>query len=129
MPTALIRFVGESVGRRDPAAARGLLRWGWRVEIVAALLAGAALTAVASRGYEPQLAWLFAAAAAALGVLATVPAAFLNGLQHWRETSLTRLVVNGVGVGATVAVLALGWGISGMLGVEARGSGGDLGRS
>ena len=119
VPTAVIRFVGESVGRRDPAAARGLLRWAWRVEIVAALLAGAALTAVALAGHEPQLAWLFAAAAASLAILGSVPAAFLNGLQRWRETSLTRLVVNGVGVGATVAVLALGWGISGMLGVEA----------
>ena len=79
VPTAVIRFVGESVGRRDPAAARGLLRWGWRVEIVAALLAGAALTAVALAGHEPQLAWLFAAAAAALGILGSVPAAFLTG--------------------------------------------------
>jgi O-antigen/teichoic acid export membrane protein len=119
VPTAVIRYVGDAVGRGDPATARGLLHWAWRIEIAAALLAGAALAAVGLAGAQPRLAWVLAAVAAAAGVLIRVPMSFLNGLQRWREVSIVGLVTNGVGVVATVLVLAFGGRITGMFAVEA----------
>jgi O-antigen/teichoic acid export membrane protein len=119
MPIALMRFVGETVGRGEPGTARGLFRWAWRIELGASLLGAAILAGAAVAGAEPQAAWVFAAVVVAAGILQTVPAAVLAGLQLWREATIAGLVSGGIGTAASIAVLLLGGGITGMFAVEA----------
>jgi O-antigen/teichoic acid export membrane protein len=119
LPAALTRYVAHSVGRGDEAAARGLLSWAWRVEIVAAALGAALMVGVALAGAEPREAWILAAVAMAASTLGRVPTSFLNGLQRWRDPTLVGLAAATVATPATVAVLALGGGITGMFAVEA----------
>jgi O-antigen/teichoic acid export membrane protein len=119
LPTAMIRYVGDALGRRDFAAARGLAGWAWRLELLPALLVGAGLAAIGAAGAEPRLAWVLAGIAAAAGVLARVPMSFLNGLQRWREVSIIGLAVTGLGAAVTVVVLLLGGKITAMFAVDA----------
>jgi O-antigen/teichoic acid export membrane protein len=119
LPAALTRFVAHSVGKRDPAAARGLMSWSWRIEVVAAALGAVGMVAVAFAGAEPQAAWILAAVAMAASTLGRVPTSFLNGLQRWRDPTLVGLATATVATPATIVVLALGGGITGMFAVEA----------
>jgi O-antigen/teichoic acid export membrane protein len=57
-----------------------------------------------------------------MGVLQSVPTAFLLGAQRWREASIAGLAVGTLGTPATVGVLAAGGGITGMFAVEAAAS-------
>ena len=122
LPVGLMRAVGETVGRGDQRSVRPLVAWAWRIELAAALAGGAILAGAALAGAEPEGAWLFAAVAAALGILHTVPSALLIGLQRWRQASVAGLVTGGVGSAATIVVLALDGGITGMFAVEAASS-------
>jgi O-antigen/teichoic acid export membrane protein len=119
LPTTLTRYIGDAVGRGDRGTLAGLLRWSWRVEAVAAVLGSVALVCVALAGATPRAAWLFAAVSVAAQVLVRVPNSFLNGLHRWREPSIIALAVGFVAMCATIVVLALGGGISGMFAVEA----------
>jgi O-antigen/teichoic acid export membrane protein len=116
---ALMRYVGETVGRGRPEAARGLLLWAWKIEGALAVVAAAVFLAIALAGATPQGAWALAGAVCALGVMHTVPTAVLVGLQRFREASIAGLVTGALGIGATAAVLAAGGGITGMFAVEA----------
>jgi O-antigen/teichoic acid export membrane protein len=118
IPQAMVRYIGDAMGRGDVAAVRGLTAWGWRIEIVAGLAGGAILVAVGLAGAEPQAAWILAGAATVGGTIASVPRAFLNGLQLWRAPSLIGMWTGAVGAVVTVAVLAAGGGIAGMFAVE-----------
>jgi O-antigen/teichoic acid export membrane protein len=119
LPIALMRYVGETVGRGEPGTARGLFAWAWRIELAAAVVGAGILAGAAAAGAEPQAAWLFAAVVAAAGILQTVPAAVLAGLQLWRQATIAGLVSGGIGTTASIVVLLLGGGITGMFAVEA----------
>jgi O-antigen/teichoic acid export membrane protein len=121
LPTSLIRFVGDALGRREPQTARGLFRWARLTMITPTLAAAVILGGVGLGGAEPRLAWLSAGVAAAAGIFSRVPISFLNGLQRWRETSVVVLIGGGAATALSVTVLALGGGITGMFAVEAAG--------
>ena len=57
-PSSVARFVGELLGARRGGQALGLYVWTWRIETVAAVVAGAGLAAVGLLGSEPRLAWV-----------------------------------------------------------------------
>jgi O-antigen/teichoic acid export membrane protein len=119
LPIGLMRFIGETLGRDDPAVVRGLVRWAWGVELVAAALGTGILVIVALLGAEPTGAWALAGVACALGILHTVPSALLIGAQLWRSATIAGLVSGVVATVATIVVLAAGGGITGMFAVEA----------
>jgi O-antigen/teichoic acid export membrane protein len=116
---ALMRSIGATLGRGDPAAVRGLVRWAWRVELAGAALGGGILVAVAAAGAEPEAAWVLAAVGCSLGVMHSIPTALLIGAQRWREASIVGLVTGTLTVPAMIAVLAADGGITGMFAVEA----------
>jgi O-antigen/teichoic acid export membrane protein len=118
----LIRYIGEAIGRERPGDVERLIRWGWLVELVAAVGGSSVLVAAAAAGAGPRAAWLFAAVGCFVGVLHAVPSAILGGLQLWRAATIVGVVSGLVTALATVVVLAAGGGISGMFAVEAAGS-------
>lgn len=119
LPLALMRSFGERIGAGNPVAVRSLLVWAWAIEAASALLGGGLLFAAGLAGADPEGAWLLAGVAATLGVLHTVPSALLLGAQRWRAAIVAGLTTGALGTAATVAVLAAGWGITGMFAVEA----------
>ncbi len=119
LPQSLMRASAEAIGRGSPGSVPGLARWGWRVTGVGATFGTIAILVIAALGATPRAAWLFAAAAVAVGILHKVPGSILAGTQHWRLNSLGILVSGALGTVATIVVLALGGGISGMLAVAA----------
>ena len=116
---ALMRYIGETLGRRRPEAVRGLVRWSWIVLGFGAFAGGAILIAAGLSGADPRSAWLLAGVAGTLGILHTVPSAVLIGAQRWREASVVGLVTGSAATAAIIVVLALGGGITGMFAVEA----------
>jgi O-antigen/teichoic acid export membrane protein len=118
MPVAVMRHVGEAAGAKRWAAVRALLRWALRLEAVAALLGTGVLVAVGATRQTFGAAWILAGLACGLLVLQTVPSAVLIGLQRWRHASVVGVVTGLVGATATVVVLALGGGVTGMFAVE-----------
>jgi O-antigen/teichoic acid export membrane protein len=115
----LMRSLAETLGRREPAVARGLLAWAWRVEVVIGLIGGGGLAAIALVDSELAWAWLFAGAGTFLAALFVVPSALLLGAQRFRDAALVGIIGGAVAVPATVAVLAAGGGVAGMFAVEA----------
>jgi O-antigen/teichoic acid export membrane protein len=119
VPYALMRYVADLAGQGKPDVARGLIRRAWRFEAVAAIVAGGALLVVSIAGAEPRAAWIFGAVTCALGVLNVVPGFVLKGFQRWRTISVISLLTGSANAAATVAVLLLGGGITGMFAVGA----------
>lgn len=119
MPTAVMRYVGESIGRGRTGSVRALIRWAWGVELVAGVLGGGGIAAAALLGAKPTSAWVLAGIAAGLGIFHTVPSALLIGAQQWRAASVVGLATGSLGTAITVAVLAAGGGITSMFAVEA----------
>lgn len=117
--STLTRFVGEALGANRPAAVRGLVGWARRLGLLAAILGGAGVAAVALLGGEPQAAWILAGLGCSLGIMQSVPNAVLTGAQNWRQASTITLVTGTIAVPSTIAVLAAGGGIVGMFAVEA----------
>ena len=115
---AITRFIGEEIGAGRPESVRSLLWWAWRLEAVAALAGAAVMVGAAVTRTELRGAWVLAAVACTLGIVNGVPAALLSGLQRWRAASLLTFVVGPLSVVATVVVLRVGWGITGMFAVE-----------
>jgi O-antigen/teichoic acid export membrane protein len=118
LPIAVMRAVGESVGAGRRGEARGLVRWAWRLSAIGGSSSAVALLAVAFTGAEPRAAWILAAATAAVGVVTAIPGAALSGLQRWRDLSVVILVCNGLGAAGTIAVLAAGGGVTGMIAAQ-----------
>jgi O-antigen/teichoic acid export membrane protein len=116
--TALVRNVGEAIGRGEAGSVRSLLTWAWRIETVGAAIGAGVLVAAGLGGAEPRNAWFLAGAVAAASILQSVPSAILVGLQRFRQASIVGLTTGIAGVGATAAVLAAGGGITGMFAVE-----------
>ena len=116
---ALMRWVGESVGRRTSAGLEGVLRWAWGATGLLALGGSGVLVGASLLGAEPSSAWLLAAAVCFTATLHAVPSAVLVGLQQWRRAAVVGLVTGLVGTGVVIVVLAAGGGITGMFAVEA----------
>jgi O-antigen/teichoic acid export membrane protein len=119
MYSALMRFVGETIGQGRNELLKPLFAWAWRVEGAAALVGAGAISAAAAFGAKPTAAWLLAAVVAAAGIMHSVPTALLIGLQRFRRASVVGLVTGFFSTLATVAVLWAGGGITGMFAVEA----------
>ncbi len=119
MSVALMRYVGEAVGAGRPGAARWLARRILLFQLGAAVIGGGTIILLGVFGATPPGAWVLAGVAAISGVLATVPGAVLTGLQRWRQATIAGLSTGGLGVVATIAVLAAGGGITAMFAVEA----------
>jgi O-antigen/teichoic acid export membrane protein len=115
---ALMRAIGEALGAGRAAEARGLFRWGMRLSLIGAAASIAALLTAAFMGAQPKTAWILAAATAALGVAGAVPGAVLSGLQRWRDISLVVLGCGAGGAAGTIAVLAAGGGVTGMIAAQ-----------
>jgi O-antigen/teichoic acid export membrane protein len=114
-----MRFVADLAGQGKLDVARGLIRRAWRLEAFAAVLGGGALLVVSFVGAVPRAAWLFGAVTCALGVLNVVPGFVLKGFQRWRTVSVISLMTGIANAIATVTVLLLGGGITGMFAVGA----------
>jgi O-antigen/teichoic acid export membrane protein len=123
---ALSRFVASSLGERKLGAVAGLVHYGWRAAVPAAVLGATALVVAAIAGAEPAPAWILAGAAACALILMRAPQAVLGGFQRWRGLAVIGLVTGAVSMAATIAVLAIGWGITGMFAVEAAVAAGSL---
>jgi O-antigen/teichoic acid export membrane protein len=123
---AVMRFVGEEIGRDRSGVAVALVRSAWRIALAGACFGGGILLLVALAGAEPRSAWIFAALGAAFGILHTVPSALLIGVQRWREATIVGLTTSTIAVPVTVVVLAAGGGITGMFAVEAAAGLGNL---
>jgi O-antigen/teichoic acid export membrane protein len=117
--TALLRYVGELRGQGRERALPSLLAWAWHVGALVGGLGTLALLAVTAAGADPTWAWVFAAAAVLAGTLHRVPGTLLIGGERWRTHAVVMLVTGAGSVVATIVVLWLGGGISGMLGVIA----------
>lgn len=118
LPIALMRQIGEAVGAGRAAEARGLVRRSWSIAVVGGLAGAGLFIGISLAGAEPRAAWMLAAIICLTGVLNGIPGAVLTGLQQWRTISL---IVLGAGVCttvATVAVLAAGGGVTGMVAVQ-----------
>jgi O-antigen/teichoic acid export membrane protein len=116
---SLMRYIGETVGRKREELLPGLLWWSWRIEGVAAALGAAVLVVPALLGAEPSGAWLFAGVVTAVGVMHAVPTAVLIGLQRFRQAAVVGLTTGLVGTCAVTIALWQGGGITGMFAVEA----------
>lgn len=119
LKVAVMRYVGELLGRREPITVRALVLWAGSIQVVAAILGGAALVATGLLGAEPRAAWALAGVATAAGITQTVPNAFLLGMQRFRVTAIIGLTANVLTLPSTIAVLALGGGITGIFAVQA----------
>lgn len=119
LPVAIMRSVSENRGRGHDGVVRDLIRWAWRIELAAAVVACAALLCVASYSAESRAAWALAAVVAPAAVLHTVPSALLIGMQRWREASIAGLGIGAVATAATLLMLASGGGVASMFAVQA----------
>jgi O-antigen/teichoic acid export membrane protein len=117
--SALLRFTGDFLGRGREQSLRSLERCTLPVALVAGILGGLVLLVAAVLGASPTWAWVYAAVATTAGVLSVVPGSILLGMQQWRPIAYASLVTGAVSVVATLIVLELGGGVSGMLAVIA----------
>ena len=76
------------------------------------------LLVVAAMGAEPSTAWVFAAVTVFAGALGTIPLAALSGTHEWKAYSIAILSTNVAATALTLAALAVGWGITGIIGVR-----------
>ena len=126
LSVSLSRYVGETLGRRQAERLPGLVRWSWTLALAGGAIGFVALATAAILGADPASAWVVAGVATALGTLHSAPNAVLVGCQRYREASLVGLITGGVGLPATVAVLAAGGGITGMFAVAVLVSGASV---
>jgi O-antigen/teichoic acid export membrane protein len=119
LATALLRFTGDLVGRGRERSLSSLTRCTMPIGIVLGGLGGLALVVAAALGASPAWAWIYAGIATTAGVLSVVPGNILLGTQHWRAFAYSVLITGALSVAATLVVLELGGGITGMLAVLA----------
>lgn len=122
IPPTIVRFAARSAGEGRAGRILALVRWAWRIEIVAATLGGVGLTLVGILGASPATAWIIAGLGCAAGVIQALPSSILLALRLWREAALAGLVTGGLAVPLTIGVLAAGGGITGMFAVETAGA-------
>lgn len=116
---AVSRSVAEALGRGEPGAARGIVGWALRLQVLGALAGGGILVAAGLLGSSPSSAWVLAGAATAFAIVQSVPAAALAGAHRFRDAAVVGLTTGAVTVPVIIAVLAADGGIVGMFAVEA----------
>lgn len=119
LSNALLRYTGDLVGRGRRGALVSLAAWATPVSVIVGVVGGLGLAVAAAFGAAPAWAWIFAAIAVVAGVVGIVPGAMLIGAQQWQRYANVVLVTGGCSVVATVAILGVGGGVSGMLAVIA----------
>ena len=119
LSNALLRYTGDLVGRGRRDMLASLANWATPVCVVIGVVGGLGLVIAAALGAAPAWAWIWAAVAVAAGVVGVVPGAILIGAQQWRPYANVVLVTGAASVVATVAILEVGGGVSGMLAVIA----------
>jgi O-antigen/teichoic acid export membrane protein len=118
MPAALSRFGAEMLGAREGGMAITMLRWTWRVQLIAGAVAAAGFVAAALFGASPGGGWVLAGLVTWGASVQAAPSSFLVAAQRWRESILPGLLTTLGSIGAVIAVLALGGGITGYFAVE-----------
>jgi O-antigen/teichoic acid export membrane protein len=116
---ALLRYTGALIGRGREHVLVSLAAWATPVCVIVGVFGALGLVLAAMAGAAPPWAWIFAAIAVLAGVVGVVPGAVLLGAQEWRPYAQVALITGAGSVVATVVVLELGGGVSGMLGVIA----------
>ena len=119
LSTAVARYVGASLGAKEPGHVHALQRLSARIAWAAAAAVAGITFVIAVSGSEPEAAWVFAGIFGAASVLQRERNAVLVGFQRWREVTLGGLAVGAASTVVVIAVLALGGGISGIFAVEA----------
>jgi O-antigen/teichoic acid export membrane protein len=119
LPVAVMRYASAAAGAGRHGTVRSLIGWAWRLEGTAAVFGGLCLVVVALTRQTLQSAWLLAALAAAIGIIATVPSAAVIALQAWRATTLISIGIGVASTATSIVVLALDGGVVGMFAVEA----------
>jgi O-antigen/teichoic acid export membrane protein len=119
LSNALLRYTGDLVGRGRRGMLVSLAAWATPVCVIVGVLGGLGLVLAAALGASPAWAWIWAAIAVLAGVVGVVPGAILIGAQQWRPYSNVVLFTGAGSVAATVAILEVGGGVSGMLAVIA----------
>jgi O-antigen/teichoic acid export membrane protein len=123
---ALMRYVGELLGREEGPAARGLVGWTASLQVVGAALGGSALIATGALGAEPSAAWMLAGLWTATAVMQTIPFALLLGAQRFKIAAQLGMITDTIALPSTIAVLAAGGGITGIFAVQAAVGAGNL---
>lgn len=120
LPIAMQRYIGVTIGAGRPGQARGLVAWAWKVVGGLAVLGFVAVYSFGFFQYEDlRVAWLLAGLVTGLSILQATAATTLLGLQLWRQASVFGLAAGAITVVASVLVLHLGHGITGMFAVQA----------
>jgi O-antigen/teichoic acid export membrane protein len=119
LPLALMRYIGETLGRGSTGEIRLLVRWGWRIELVGAAVGFAAMAAAGALGATPRAAWVFAGLACALIILHNIPSAVLIGAQRWGEATIVGLTTGTGALVVKVVVLVEGHGIVSLFLIDA----------
>lgn len=116
---SLMRFVGDSLGRRTGGSLRPVAVWALRVEVVVGIAGGLALAAVGALGARPSAAWELAGVACAAMTVQSAAGSILLGAQRWRAATLVGLVTGTIGIAVKIAVLLEGGGVTGVFAVDA----------
>lgn len=117
--SAVTRYIAETMGARRSAELPRLVGWIWLIAVLLGVLGAAALIVVALLGRTPQLAWYLAAVAVFAGTLHKLVGSVLIGGRRFRVASMISLRNGALSAVATIVVLVLGGGISGMFAVLA----------
>jgi O-antigen/teichoic acid export membrane protein len=117
--SALVRHIGEVEGRGRERTLPAMVAWGWKTAGILGGLGALVLVGIAVAGATPAWAWLFAAVAALAGSVNRVPGGVLIGMRRWQSHALVVVVIGAAQAVITVAVVLLGAGVTGMIGVTA----------
>lgn len=116
----LNRYVGATAAAHRGAEMRSVLGTLTRLQV---LVSGVPVLvfSLAIAPHQPsalQAPWVLAGVGAGLLIAQAVPAAMLTALQQWRRQAVISLTTGALATVATVIVLALGGGLTGMFAVE-----------
>jgi O-antigen/teichoic acid export membrane protein len=118
-PAAVSRHVAESIGAGHADEIASLQRWAWRFGWPVALVAAGALWLAALLGAEPRAAWFLAGIYSGCLVLHQIPSNLLMGARRWRDAMIIGTSTGLVSTIVRVVVLISGWGVVGVIAVDA----------
>ena len=112
--TAISRHVARAVGADEHDLVRPLYRWAQATAVLPALLAGGVMFSLAMARPDLQAAWIVAGISAMLNCLNRIPTAVLGGMQRWRLLAIGDFFLTIGGTIIAIALLNLGYGITGI---------------
>ena len=124
LPTAIQRFTAtaDGAGKRGEVSAFALLAW--KASPVSAAIAFTAVMVVSTTAYpDLRTAWILAAFSSAFTAMHSLSSNVLFGLRRYLQATIVGVSVGGLGVVATLVALGLGYGITGVLAVQAAAAG------